>query len=197
MLAPSGEITTKVTSAPLQKNAELQLAPGEAYDYNYSSGNSSQVVYFSVGDWFGKCLRIGAVMKQAGATGEACIAKNGSVFYGVLHSPQGDLNWTNMDFFQEWMLALSENWTWSVVVERDIPKIGLAGKEEIKYSCIGAEKKFGRNAFHVRAESLTGLSGPSAAIDYWVDAEKRILLEMNSSSAGVVLASAPFPLEKP
>ncbi|MEM3030215.1 MAG: hypothetical protein QXH27_00630 [Candidatus Micrarchaeia archaeon] len=182
VLWPAGrEVRTSVSTEPLRPNAALNLSPGERFAYNFSFGRESALAEFSVESAFENCL----VVKTTPADGEGCLAANGSLLWGNLSG----------GFFEEWMLALAPNWSWRVRVRNEIAGLGLAEERVVTYAVSEVADRKGRRAFHILVSSSPAAANASVQeAEVWVDAEKRILLEMNARGLRTELVSAPFPL---
>lgn len=167
----------KVTysEAPLEKNREFQLRPGEIYRYSYMMNNSSANMTFLILEGDG-CTRIRLAEERNGT--DVCVNKWGVDGFGsnvTLGSPYALL-------FKPWMLALKEGWTWNNTMWLTFN----GASEHISdnhYRVVRLENYSGRQSFIVEIKSGAG------AVEYdWVDAEKRILLRVLGDGYEVVLA---------
>jgi len=175
------EVRVRAQAEPLRKNAALNLSPGEVYAYNYSLAGGSALVSFEVGNRFGNCV----IVRSSPGGMEGCIAGNGTLLYGNL--PRG--------FFEEWMLALAENWSWEVREEREIAWLGLSETQLTRYVVTEVGERKGRRAFHVVVSvSYISSNATFQESEAWVDAEKRVLMELDSGALKIELIQAPFPI---
>lgn len=161
--------------APLHKNTELQLQPGEIYRYAYLINNSSVNMTFLVLAGEG-CTRI-RIMEAADGS-EACLDRwgmDGSGSNATLANPA-------ILLFKPWMLALHENWTWNNTMYISYNGTGEYVTES-HYRVVRMENYSGRESFIVEIRP----EGGPAEYD-WVDAEKRVLLRVLGEGYEVVLA---------
>jgi hypothetical protein len=163
------------SEAPLQKNKEFSLQPGEVYRYAYIMNNTTANMTFLILDGMG-CTRIRVAEERNGT--DVCLDR-----WGV------DENGSNVSFsnpnillFKPWMLALKEGWTWNNTMY-----LAFNGSSEYitdnYYRVIRMENYSGRQSYIVEIKSDTG------AVEYdWVDDEKRVLLRVLGEGYEVVLA---------
>ncbi len=171
------------TEQPLNKTHPFSLLPGEQYTYSYLfSNNSMNLSYLIKGG--GECTVI-QILNSSGPP--SCINSKGN-----------DKNMSNLslaspflNIFRPWMLAITDNWHWSIVGKGE-----LVGTEyifdEINLSVVGKENLKGRIAYKVKMSDSTS----SQPIYLWVDDEKRILLREVGPGYEVVLIKAPFSFEQ-
>ncbi|MDO8340125.1 MAG: hypothetical protein Q7T16_05725 [Candidatus Burarchaeum sp.] len=183
--------TLNFSAEPLSPNVGLQLMPGEKYIYEYKlSGVQANITYTVLG-LFGDCMgvRADAAAVEAAASSSVCInMETGAVRANELAT----------DFFQPWMLSLSDNFSWRSTSRITYPPpIEFDDATLRTISALGREEFRGRPAFKVRSVSMRVINGETANIleaDMWVDEEKRVLLGSESELFTIVLISAPFPL---
>ena len=149
--------------APLQKNSQFQLMPGERYVYSYMFNNSSADVTYGL--YPGEGCTIIALLENLNAT-PACVGKDGTDpggYNSTLANPQ-------LILFKPWMLALKDGWRWNNTMYLSYD----GGQQRISdtyYRVVRNDTYMNRTSFIVEIRSS---SGP---VDYeWVDAEKRVLL---------------------
>lgn len=160
--------------APLQKNTEFQLRPGEVYQYAYLMKNSSANMTFYVLEGEG-CTRI-RVMEARNDSG-VCLDKWGNDAGGS----NVTLDNQYMLLFRPWMLALKEGWTWNNSMYLSY---GGAGEHitDSYYRIVRMENYSGRECYVVEIKSESGVS------EYeWIDAERRVLLRVIGEGYEVVL----------
>ena len=151
--------------APLVKNKEQQLLPGEDYRYAYLLNNTEINVTYAVMDGDG-CTAI-YLMESAELSG-VCIDE-----WGV--DPSGsNATFTNpaILLFKPWMLALHETWRWnnSMYMSFDETSQHIVDTD---YRVMRTENYRGRMSFVVKINATTGPP------EYqWIDMEKRVLLRV-------------------
>lgn len=161
--------------APLEKNSELQLRPGEVYQYAYLMNNTSVNMTFYVLEGDG-CTRIRVM--EARDNAEVCLDRWG------MDASGSNVTYNNqfMLLFKPWMLALREGWTWNNSM---YISYGGAGEHitDNFYRIVRMENYSGRESYVVEIKSDSGIS------EYeWIDAEKRVLLRVIGDGYEVVLA---------
>ena len=163
-----------VSEAPLIKNKEFQLAPGEEYKYAYLLNDTEINITYEVMKGNG-CTAI-YLLEDRGSS-HVCVDK-----WGV---DQSGSNATFLDpsilLFKPWMLALHETWRWnsSMYLSFDERAQHVLNTD---YKVIRTENYRGRMSFVVKTNSS------NASPDYqWVDMEKRILLRILGEGYEVVL----------
>ncbi|MFA6035689.1 MAG: hypothetical protein WC759_01910 [Candidatus Micrarchaeia archaeon] len=174
-------------------NTPLQLKPGERYAYAYNISGIMLASSYQVVGLSGNCMLVRGIISSANgsASASACVyPSNGTA-----------VNENNtLDFFQDWMLSLSENWSWSAGMRIVYPKpIDLQDVTITKYAVLAKEKKFGRDAFKISASTqrtVQNATTESSGHLLWVDSEKRVLLAIESKDGALSgrIASAPFDL---
>ncbi len=161
--------------APLQKNKEFQLQPGEVYRYSYLMNKTSINMTFYVLEGTG-CTRI-RVMESRNNS-EVCLDRWGMDASGSNVTSDNQY----MILFKPWMLALREGWTWNNSM---YISYGGAGEHitDNYYRIVRMENYSGRESYIVEIKSESG------ATEYeWIDAEKRVLLRVIGEGYEVVLA---------
>jgi hypothetical protein len=172
------EIT--LAEAPLAKNAEFQLRPGEHYTYAYiTNGSQANMTYQILSG--GSCTVIALMDFEPPST--SCVDRWGMDTRGynsLLENPQ-------MLMFNPWMLALHDGWKWNTTMymsfENESRYVAAMG-----YRAMRTDTWRGRKAFVVM-ENISG-SPPQYL---WVDAEKRILLRLQGEGYEAMLVEGlPF-----
>jgi hypothetical protein len=181
LIKPSFEDQRVVfVEAPLYKNTQLQLVPGETYAYVFTmkgTGNSTTAnATYAIG-WGDNCTLI-RMMESVEFSG-TCLDSNGNDERGYntsLESP-------SVLLFQPWMLALREGWSWNstmyISFDGKLRKVG-----ENHYRVVRLDDYNGRRAFLVELRS-----GDGAAEYEWVDEQKRVLLGMSGDGYEVRLVN--------
>jgi hypothetical protein len=174
-------------------NTALQLKPGERYAYSYNISGIMLASSYQVVGMSGSCMLVRGVISSANgsASASACIYPSN----GTALSENNTL-----DFFQDWMLSLSENWSWSAGMRIVYPKpIDLQDVTITKYVVLAREKKFGHDAFKISASTtrtVQNTTTESSGHLLWVDSEKRVLLAIESKDGALSgrITAAPFDL---
>ncbi|MFN7991728.1 MAG: hypothetical protein U0R44_06250 [Candidatus Micrarchaeia archaeon] len=150
---------------PIDKNAQLQIRPGEQYRYSYIFNNTSANITYLTYSGPG-CVGV-KIFENRNATG-ACLDSRGNDAGGYNSS----LEDPTILFFKPWMLALKEGWKWKSSMYLYYGTTGQLVSDN-EYRVIRREAVGNRSAFLVEIKSS---SGP---IEYdWVDAEKRVLVRI-------------------
>jgi len=164
-----------IKEAPLSKNSEFRLKPGEQYQYSYILQNGSLNMTFRVFEG-GNCTGI-RLMEERNGTG-ICVDRNGMDSAGS----NASFAEPSILFFKPWMLALNETWRWNTSMFVSYNG-ALNHIQDTFYRVIRKENYSGRDAFLVEIKSEDG----PAEYD-WIDAEKRIALRVMGEGYEVVLA---------
>ena len=164
-----------VKEAPLSKNSEFRLLPGESYHYIYTANGTEANMTFAVLEGHG-CTRILVVESRGEA--ETCLDAGGNDWTGS----NATFSEPGMLLFKPWMLALHDGWRWNTTMYLDI-----GGTQEhianVSYRVVRMEELRGREAYIV--EVMT--EGTEPEYD-WVDAEKRVLLKVMGEGYEVSLS---------
>jgi hypothetical protein len=166
--------------APLYKNTQLQLAPGETYAYaftmNGTANSTTANATYMIG-WGDNCTLI-RMMESVNFSG-TCLDSHGNDERGYNTSVESPIL-----LFQPWMLALKEGWSWNSTAflsfDGKLKKVG-----ENHYRVVRLDDYGGRRAFLVELKSEDGTAGYE-----WVDEQKRILLEMSGDGYEVKLVNS-------
>lgn len=175
MFQPSLQNPTVIfKEAPLQKNTQLQLQPGEEYQYSYMFNGTAVNITYAVleGD---NCTRV--VVEESVNDSETCLDNWGNDF---THS-NATFDNPSILLFKPWMLALDDGWTWN-----NSMYIVYGGAEQhisdTYYKVVRMENYSGRMSYVVEVIPDSG----SAEYD-WIDAQKRVLLKIEGDGYEVLL----------
>ena len=151
--------------APLYKNKELQIQPGETYIYSYKVENKTVNATYDIFAGNG-CTGI-RLIESINGTGD-CIYRDG------LDSSRSNLTLSDQSIilYKPWMLALSDGWKWNVTAYTSFNG-SLVYFATSNYRVLRRENYRGRTAFVV--EENNTVNTPQYE---WVDAEKRIALKI-------------------
>ena len=172
----------KIKEAPITKNEELAIKPGETYTYVYRMNNTDNLLTFDIKNNV-DCTFI-QIRESVNVTG-ACVNRQGNDKAGSNVS----LEVTYIAMFKPWMLAVNSKWKWNVRTVVDV----FGTDTDImntSFETVNEEMVFGRESYVVQ------ISSENAKIIDWVDKEKRILLKEQGANYEIELISAPFPLNK-
>jgi hypothetical protein len=161
--------------APLHKNTELQLEPGETYSYSYTTTNSSMNITYMINEGPG-CTMINIMEAQGSAA--VCLDQYGERIGG----PGTGFGDPTVLLFKPWMLALNDSWRWNSSIYLTFNNTGSEHVSDISYRVIRREQYMGRDAFVVKVDSDAG----EPEYD-WIDAEKRITLRIIGGDYEVLL----------
>ncbi len=207
-------VRNEISSAPLEKNSEVRLLPGERYVYGTrldSLYREDEYSVFQGENCVGMHARsLNASADASGNFYELCLdartgeAKDASVRIGnesLALTEQTQLTSMGVVFFQPWMLALGEGWTWQQNITTTTSALIMNLRRTLvsDYSVEKIEEMKGRRAFKVRIVSRVveeGTERASAEAIEWIDVDKRVLLYASAEGAEVELVSAPFNVTK-
>ena len=185
---PSVEIEAKVLEGSLSKNSALALIPGEKYLYTLESPNSVQQVAYAVGS-SPSCAGV-VVSEAAGQQSQrACILKNGMLSGPAEEAANANFGNQSMLLFSPWMLAASENFSWSV--DSIYSAHGVEMAITTHFASKGKRALAGREAYDIEIGDSSG--APPA--HFFIDSEKRVLLYADLGNLTVKMVSAPFALD--
>ena len=184
----------------------LRIEPGEKYAYELYDERLGKVrLNNTIGERTTDCIvvetdsngmsvpfcldeRTGEPKLQQGASGPSADQQAGVV-------PQ---------FIHPWMLALTDNWTWSNGINTTIEWMGSTEVIESSstYRVVARGGMKGRPAFKVLIEASARrisngreYQNENGTQVVWVDAEKRVLLYAGFPSGHIELVEAPFKIE--
>ncbi len=190
LLFSSGFNPAYVDEAPLPKNAEFAMRPGDGLAYGTDYMNRTDTVAFVFGRKpvggnatriiFANCTL--AVIQ--GSNESVCIAPDGR--------DGGDnrsLSSPDFFFFSPWMLALSPGFSWHAELQNSITREPIS---EFSVSYAGTGTIYGRAAYIVDVNETGFLGNSSRKI--WVDQRERIMLKEEGNNYTIRLVQAPFAL---
>ena len=184
MAAPAGgEPSFTISESPLYKNANLSLSAGENYSYVMEDEGQLQMLPYSVGRLWG-CK---GVVLYDGNDSQECLTQGGNPAGGAQYN--STLGNSTGIMFLPWMLAVSDNFSWSVSGDDWNGYIHM--RTSMNYTSLGKSSALGREAYRVR---VTSDMYPEPT-DYYIDSEKRILLYVTSGNTSAWLEEAPFAID--
>ncbi|MCL6088667.1 MAG: hypothetical protein M1530_00700 [Candidatus Marsarchaeota archaeon] len=127
-------------------------------------------------------------------------------FDGVERAPNGTQIGSNLSFsslawpyFQPWMLALSDNWSWSANSTLVVQPFNQRYSQPLLLHVTGRQNLSGRDAFIVELSALPssdpigwGSAVYGSAGKMAIDAKQRVLLSLSMPNATLTLVQAPF-----
>ena len=182
------DIQAKVLEGNLTKNSALALSPGEKYLYDLQSPDGVQQVAYAVSS-SPSCAGV-VVQEQAGQASQIiCILKNGML--AGAEGGAGNANFGNQSIllFSPWMLAASENFSWSV--DNVYSAHGVEMTITTRFESKGRQQLAGRDAYEIDV----GDSSNAQPARFFIDSDKRVLLYADLGNITARLASAPFALD--
>ncbi len=197
----------EISESAYQRTANLALRAGENYTYRITSDSENSTVIFTVSD-AESCKLV--QMSSAGVGLMAfCLDYDGKALVSGFSQEQrgnqvlealanSSLGMPNMPL-KPWMLGLGNdsfhytaNITYVTRTSGIMESEGTVGNELFEAISLGKGERLGRDAYKVLVRSTT-LAGTSEST-IWVDAQKRVMLEMTGENESIVLVSAPFNL---
>ncbi|HQT44758.1 MAG TPA: hypothetical protein PLO51_02175 [Candidatus Micrarchaeota archaeon] len=197
----------EVSESAYQRTANLALRAGENYTYRITSDSGNSTAIFTVSD-ADSCKLV--QMSSEGVDLMAfCLDYDGKALVsGFTQEQRGNqvlealanssLGMPNMPL-KPWMLGLGNdsfhyiaNITYVTRTSGIMESEGTVGSEVFEAIALGKGERLGRGAYKVLVRSTT-LAGTSEST-IWVDAQKRVMLEMTGENESIVLVSAPFNL---
>jgi hypothetical protein len=173
--------TITLTEAPLAKNTEFQLQPGEEYTYAYLvNGTEVNATYEILSG--SNCTIIAFMETDPPST--SCVDRWGMDARGynsMLENP-------DMMLFDPWMLALTPDWSWNTTMYMDFVNDSQY-VASMDYQVIRMDTWHGREAFVV----MENVSGGEPQYE-WVDAQERIMLMTSGDGYEIDLVSG-LPLD--
>ncbi|MCX6771122.1 MAG: hypothetical protein NTX79_03635 [Candidatus Micrarchaeota archaeon] len=185
---PAVEIEARMLEGSLIKNSALALTQGEEYLYVLESPESAQQVAYSV-SLSPSCAGVLVSEQSQQASQILCILKNGMLSGadgGVANANYGN---QSILLFSPWMLAASENSSWSV--DTVYSAHGVEMNITTHFASKGKTALAGREAYEIEVGDTSG--APPAL--FFIDAEKRVLLYADLGNVTVKMVSAPFALD--
>ncbi|MBI5227748.1 hypothetical protein HY988_04130 [Candidatus Micrarchaeota archaeon] len=151
--------------APLYKNTQLQIRPGETYVYSYVVQNKTVNATYEIFEGSG-CTGIRLIenIDQPGI----CVGKDG------LDSTRSNISFKDQSIilYKPWMLALTDGWKWNVTAYTAFndSQVYFA---TTNFRVLRRDNYLGREVFVVEEKNTIN------SVQYeWVDVEKRILLRI-------------------
>lgn len=192
LTTPPFSLQGEVRGAPLSKNTNLQLLPGERYSYEISSPNGKQLLYYSVSS-SPACNGTLVTESDGQASRGLCLASNGNPANESISQENYSSSNGSMLLFSPWMLAVSENFSWQV------DTVFSAGTAQVTFptyfSSQGKKTVAGRDAFAIGIWGGIPIGNESTVSTFYVDSQKRVLLLANLSNVSIKLVQAPFELD--
>lgn len=164
--------TVTFKEAPLEKNSEFQLKPGEIYVYAYDlNGTQINMTYLVLPG--PNCT--GIRLAESVNISETCLDKWGMDSRGYNSAFENPA----ILLFRPWMLALREGWSWNSSMYME-----YGGMEQhisdSYYRVVRKDELDGRPVFIVE---IRVDDGPP---EYqWIDAEKRVILRIEGEGYGI------------
>jgi len=208
---PSWEYS--IIQSPLVKNTPLQLHAGDYLVYIASFNGQNQPARLDLSLRSG-CRGVFMVDSSAQAqlsalgAGQNVPLSSYSVCLGMdgnERNPAGEIVGNNVSFsnlswpyFQPWMLALQDNWTWSINTALRIQPYDLSYPQKMSYRVLGRSAVFGREAFVVEISPEGGYGQDGSGLQtnqpatMFVDVQKRVLLRADYSNLSIELTDASF-----
>jgi hypothetical protein len=197
---PPPKPSTSYYSEPLILASALQLLPGE--NYTYEINDPSLGIVTMQNEVKGRSDGCLVVETKAGENSiPFCLEEQ----TGEPRLPQGQDNRAGVgpQFFQPWMLALKDGWSWRTSANSTVEFMGASETiaSSAVYRVAGRGPSRGREAFKVaidvsvkRISDGKEYSHAETTQVVWIDAKKRVLLYAASGNSTIALVGAPFPL---
>ena len=185
---PPAEIEARILEGSLEKNSALALLPGEDYLYELGSPGGAMEVSYAVRS-SPSCAGV-MVTEAAGQESQSvCILKNGMLAGSAGGAANANFGNQSMLLFSPWMLAASENFSWSVnsVYSAHGAEMIITTRFESK----GKQQIAGREAYEIDVDDGAG----AAPARFFIDSGKRVLLYADLGNVTVKMAKAPFELD--
>ena len=191
MITPPVEITSDFLEAPIHKNSQLALLPGEKYTYDLPvQGTVMQLVY-DIGRGAG-CSGV-VVSESYGKDVMSLCLGNDGMLSDSDGQRQENFGYGNRSImlFSPWMLAASENFSWNT--ESIVSAAGAKITSSVFFTSAGKGMTGGRETYAIELRTDSQTSAPMMTM--YVDAEKRVLVMAESGNASIRLVGAPFQLD--
>ncbi len=200
-LQPVPPPETSIYREPLAPVVELQLSPGEDYVYELIGPDKTVVsVLNQVKERKNECMTV--FVSSQNFSFPFCIHyRTGET---LTSTEQGLEPGPSLEFFQPWMLALKNGWTWRVDVNTTVQLFGISEKIDgtSRYELVARGSVKGRDAYKILVHtSMTRYSNnekyetSNRTEVIWVDVEKRVMLYGASEYSSLELVTAPFAIE--
>lgn len=178
-------------SEVLEPTGDLNILPGERYEYLVLAGGQRQYVSLRAKQ-VNSCP--GIVLEDAKNQFQLCILRSG--FYSNSSQYLGS---SSFPFYVPWMLYLHDGFFWRFNRTMTVYPPNITERAGFLFEVLNTTSIFGRDAYEVHSSQLSGspffVSGSPSNSVYFVDVEKRVLLKAQSGSAEIRIVSAPFELE--
>ncbi len=224
-IAPRASWSWSVNETPLHKNAAFALRPGDALIYEVNASNQQALVRLDAFEQAGcpgvmvadagtaQAVHRSLAAAQASEPGvyEVCIGTDGNERASDGRVLGSNLSFSNASwpYFQPWMLAVDENFSWPAERIFSVQPVNQTGITRLLYRTVGTANVSGRKAYVVEltampepggppwAAVMTGGSSPAndlrnPSITMLIDAQARVLLYAQSGGTSVRLVGAPF-----
>lgn len=187
---PSSEISAELAEGQLYKNTNLQLAAGERYVYELSlQGDQPQTrtVGYEVKS-VPSCAGLLVVESAPSSPSKVCISKSGNAISDELPQTNSTFGNQSIILFSPWMLAASENFSWSV--DTVFSAMGIETHFPTSYKSNGIREMAGRKSFEIFVHPQDS----AQTAKYYIDSEKRVLLFADFGNLTARMVAAPFEL---
>ncbi len=214
---PPPSWSVEVSEAPLHKNAQLGLRPGDGLVYALDTPDGRTLIHLQASRANGcpGVLLADADARAAYAAGgqpaQRALPASSSYsvcvgFDGVERAPNGSSMGSNLSFsslawpyFQPWMLALADNWSWSANSTLVVQPFNQRYSQPLLLHVAGRQNVSGRDAFIVELSALPssdpigwGSAIYGSAGKMAIDSKQRVLLSLSMPNATLTLVQAPF-----
>lgn len=222
---PKPSWSYSIQQTPLDKNSPLMLHPADYLVYTARSQGRTQDIRLDLS------LRPGcrgvfmldsttrALLAQSMPTSfsapdpmissySVCLGTDGNERSPANLVLGNNVSFSNLSwpYFQPWMLAVKENWSWSINTTMHIEPYNLSYAYPITYRVIGRSNATGRDAYLVEVSAPSSGSASSSLADpalglgigaegpysLWIDAERRVLLRGEFANTTLELTDASF-----
>ncbi|MFA6908144.1 MAG: hypothetical protein WC263_04945 [Candidatus Micrarchaeia archaeon] len=185
---PPSAIEARLLEGNLSKNSALMLSPGERYVYDLEGAADAQRVGYAISA-SPSCAGV-VVSEQAGQQSqEMCILRNGMLSGAGDGAANANFGNQSILLFSPWMLAASENFSWSV--DSVYSSQGMEMTITTRFESKGKRQLAGREAYEIDVGDTSG----AAPARFYIDSGKRVLLFADLGNVTARLSSAPFALD--
>jgi hypothetical protein len=191
MITPPVQITNDFIEAPIHKNSQLALLPGEKYTYDIPVQGTVMRLSYDIGSGPG-CHGTLVSETYGKDTMALCLGQD-----GMLANSEGkrqeNFGFGNQSImlFSPWMLAVSENFSWSA--GSTVSAAGAEIKSSVFFTSAGRRTTGGRETYAIELRADSPTSAPIMTM--YIDAQKRVLVMAESGNSSIRLFSAPFQLD--
>lgn len=187
---PPVQLSSSIVEAPLSKNSPLMLFAGEAYAYELSGamvGAPNKKVVYGVRS-SSACPGILVTEQTSEFASSECLSRQTGNAVGDHLQRNSSTGNQSFLLFSPWMLAVSDNFSWQAASTTSAARVEMRFTTSLK--SIGKKEVAGRQAYEISVTSPV----LGSASNYFIDAEKRVLLSAESGNLSVRLIKAPFEL---